>query len=73
MPNIREALYTIVGFQFPTVIDLNIYYCAMMLDEEIQKNCKILLHWVKYMYQGLPMGIFIAPSVFQEEMSMLFQ
>ena len=27
----------------------------------------------KYTYQGIPMGIYISPDVFQEKMSMLFQ
>ena len=37
MPNIQDYLDDIGGFQFSTVIDLNMGYYAMMLGEYIHK------------------------------------
>ena len=45
----------------------------MGLDDCREKLCTNILHWGKYQYQGLHMGVSIAPDVFQEKISMLFQ
>ena len=43
-----------------------------MLYEDIQKLFKIMIPCGKYQYHGLPMGIPIAPDLFQDKMSKLF-
>ena len=68
----QYSLDAIGRFKVAKFIDLNIGYYVMMFDEEIQKICTIVLNWVAYTYQGLPMGIFIAPDVLQEKMSNFF-
>ena len=72
MTNIQYSLGAIERFQVAKFIDLNMGYYAMMFDEEIQKFCTIVLNWVAYTYQGLRMGISIAPDVLQEKMSKFF-
>jgi hypothetical protein len=43
------------------------------LDADAQKLCTIVFPWGKYKYKLLPMGIKIAPDVFQNVMSKLVQ
>jgi hypothetical protein len=46
-----------------------------MMNSDAQKLCTIVfpLHWGKYKYKRLPMGIKIAPDVFQNVMSKFVQ
>jgi dihydroorotate dehydrogenase len=63
------------GFSFASALDLNIGYYHIKLDHDAdaQKLCTIVLPWGKYKYKRLPMGIKIAPDVFQNVMSKLVQ
>jgi hypothetical protein len=63
------------GFTFDSALDLNIGYYQIKLDADAQKLCTIVIPWimVKYKYKLLPMGIKIAPDVFQNVMSKLVQ
>ena len=61
------------GFTFATALDLNMGYYHIKLDTDAQKLCTIIFPWGKYKYKRLPMGIKIAPGVFQNVMSKLTQ
>jgi hypothetical protein len=49
-----------------------IYY-HIKLDANSQKLCTIVFPWGKYKYKLLPMGMKIAPDIFQNVMSKLVQ
>jgi dihydroorotate dehydrogenase len=63
------------GFTFASALDLNMGYYHIKLDADSQKLCTIVFSWNmgKYKYKRLPMGIKIAPDVFQYIMSKLVQ
>jgi dihydroorotate dehydrogenase len=63
------------GFTFASASDLNMGYYHIKLDADAQKLCTIVFPWYegKYKYKRLPMGIKIAPDVFQNVMSKLVQ
>jgi hypothetical protein len=63
------------GFTFASALDLNIGYYHIKLDADAQKLYTIVSPWHmgKYKYKRLPMGIKIAPDVFQNVMSKLVQ
>jgi dihydroorotate dehydrogenase len=63
------------GFTFASALDLNMGYYHIKLDADAQKLCTIVFPWHmgKYKYKRLPMGIKIAPDVFQNVMSKLVQ
>jgi dihydroorotate dehydrogenase len=60
---------------FLSALDLNMGYYHIKLDHDAgaQKLCTIVFPWEKYKYKRLPMGIKIAPDVFQIVMSKLVQ
>jgi hypothetical protein len=61
------------GFTFASALDLNMGYYHIKLDNDAdaQKLCTIVFPWHmgKYKYKRLPMGIKIAPDVFQNVIS----
>jgi dihydroorotate dehydrogenase len=61
------------GFTFASALDLNMGYYHIKADA--QKLCTIVFPWhmEKYKCKRLPMGIKIAPDVFQNVMSKLVQ
>jgi hypothetical protein len=63
------------GFTFTSALDLNKNYYPIKLDADAKKLCTIVFPWHmrKYKYKHLPMGIKIAPDVFQNIMSKLVQ
>jgi hypothetical protein len=63
------------GFTFASALDSNMGYYQIKLDADAQKLCTIVFPWHigKYKYKRLPMGIKIAPDVFQNFMSKLIQ
>jgi dihydroorotate dehydrogenase len=61
------------GSIFASALDLNMGYYHIKLDAETQNLCTIVFLWGKYKYEHLPMGIKIAPDVFQNIMSKLVQ
>jgi hypothetical protein len=63
------------GFTFALAWDLNMGYYHIKLDSDAQNLCTIVFPWNmrKYKYKRLPMGIKIAPDVFQNVMSKLVQ
>jgi hypothetical protein len=69
----RDMIRSMEGFTFAAALDLNMSYYHIKLDADAQKLCTIVLPWGKYKYKRLPMGIKIAPDVFQNVMSKLVQ
>jgi dihydroorotate dehydrogenase len=63
------------GFTFASALDLNMGYYHIKLDADAQKLCTIVFPWNmrKCKYKRLPMGIKLAPDVFQKVMSKLIQ
>jgi hypothetical protein len=65
------------GFTFASESDLNMGYYHIKLDADAQKLCTIVFPWYmgkyKYKHKRLPMGIKIAPDVFQNVMYKLYQ
>jgi hypothetical protein len=63
------------GFTFASALDLNMgtIYFHIKLDADAQNLCTIVYPWGKYKYKRLPMGIKIAPDVFQNVMSKFVQ
>jgi dihydroorotate dehydrogenase len=63
------------GFTFASALNLNMGYYHIKLDADAQKLCTIVFpcNMRKYKYKRLPMGIKIAPDVFQNVMSKLVQ
>ena len=70
-PNIQEIFHEIGGFIYVTAIDLNMGYYAMVLTDRRKDICTIVLHWGKYRYNPLPMGVCIATDVFQQRLAEL--
>ena len=66
IPKIGDMIQSMEGFTFATALDLNMGYYHIKLDADAQKICTIIFPWGKYKYKRLPMGINIAPDVFQK-------
>jgi outer membrane phospholipase A len=66
---------SIEGFTFASELDLYMGYYHIKLDHDAddQKLCTTVLPWGEYNYKRLPMGIKIAPDVFQNVISKLVQ
>jgi Reverse transcriptase (RNA-dependent DNA polymerase) len=73
IPKLGDMIRSMEGFTFATALDLNMGYYHIKLDADAQKLCTIIFPWGKYKYKCLPMGIKIAPDVFQNVMSKLTQ
>jgi hypothetical protein len=63
------------GFTFASALDLNMGYYQIKLDADAQNLYTIVFPWLmeKYKYKRIPMGIKIAPDVFQKVVSKLVQ
>ena len=69
LPNIRDTLLELGGFQFGTSLDLNMGYYHIELHPDSRKYCTIVFPFGKYEYLRLPMGLCNSPDIFQEHMS----
>ena len=69
LPNIRETLLELEGFQWGTSLDLNMGYYHIELHPDSRKYCTIVFPFGKYEYLRLPMGLCNSPDIFQEHMS----
>ena len=47
-------------------------YYHIELSPKSKELCTIVIPWVKYKYQKLPMGLCNSPEIFQEKMDELF-
>jgi hypothetical protein len=75
IPNIGDMIHSMEGFTFASAFDLNMGYYHNKLDADAQHSCTIVFPWPmgNYKYKHIPMGIKIAPEVFQNFMSKLVQ
>ena len=71
LPNIRDTLLELEGFQWGTSLDLNMGYYHIELHPDSRKYCTIVFPFGKYEYLRLPMGLCNSPDYFQEHMSEL--
>ena len=69
MPKINEILLKLEGFQYATLLDLNMVYYHIRLSENASTLCMIILLWVKYRYKRLPMGVANLPYIFRQKMN----
>ena len=69
MPEIREMLLNLEGFQYATSLHLNMGYYHIRLSDQARNLCTIIPPWGKYQYKRLPMGVSNSPDIFQEKMS----
>ena len=67
IPKISDLLLKLEGFQYSTLLDLNMGYYHIQLNLESRKLCMIVLPWRKYEYQKLSMGLCNSPDIFQEK------
>ena len=67
LPNIRDMLFELEGFQYGSSLDLNMGYYHS------RKWCNIVFPFGKYEYLRLPMGLCNSPDIFQEHMSELMR
>ena len=72
MPKINEMLLKLEGFQYDTLLDLNMRYYHIRLSKNESSLCMIILLWGKYCYKRLPMGVDNSPDIFQQKMNALF-
>ena len=73
LPKIQDMLLKMEGFKYATSLDLNMGYYYIKLDADNRKLCTIVLPWVKYEYNALPMGLCSSCDIFQEKMSDLMK
>ena len=71
---IMEALQKIERFKSAIAIDLSqgYYHIPLPLTENAQKICTTILPFGKYSYKRLPMGLALAPDIFQSIMTEIF-
>lgn len=72
VPNIKDMLLNLEGFQYATALDLNMGYYHVRLDPDSRKLCTIILPFGKFEYQRLPQGVCNGPDIFQEKIAELF-
>ena len=69
LPNIRDTLLELKGFEYGTSLDLNMGYYHIELHPDSRKYCTIVFPFGKYEYLRLPMGLCNSPDIFQEHIS----
>ena len=66
IPKTQDLLFKLEGFKCVTSLDLNMGYYHIELGPFSRKLCTVVLHWGKYEYWKLPMGLYNSPDLFQE-------
>ena len=72
MPKINDMLLELEGFQYATSLYLNMGYYHIRLSKNASNLCMIILPWVKYCYNRLPIGVANSPEIFDQKMNDLF-
>ena len=72
LPSIQEIMRTVDGLTYVSVLDLNMGFWHLELDEPSQRLATIILPWGKYCYQRLAMGLSVSPDIYQERMAAIF-
>ena len=66
LPKIQDLPLKMGKLKYATALDLYMGYYHIPLDKYSQNLCTTILPWGKFKYQKLPMGIVLAPDIFQE-------
>ena len=72
MPKRNEILLKLEGFQYATLLNLNMGYYHIRLSKNASILCKIILLWGGYCHKCLSMGVANSPDIFQHNMNDLF-
>ena len=73
LPHIKDMLLKVSHFSYATALDLVMGYYNITLSDDAKKICTITTPFGKYEYNRLPMGVSIAPDVFQDRICQLFE
>jgi hypothetical protein len=73
IPQIKDMLLNLEGFQYATSLDLNMGYYHIELSPNSKKLCTLIMPFGKYKMQKLPMGLCNSPNIFQEKVSILME
>ena len=73
LPHIKDMLLKVSNFTYATALDLVMGYYNIRLSDDASKLCTITTPYGKYEYLRLPMGISIAPDIFQDRICQLFE
>ena len=73
LPHIKDMLLKVSNFTYATALDLVMGYYNIKLSDDASKLCTITTPFGKYEYLRLPMGISIAPDIFQDRICQLFE
>ena len=71
IPRISETMQLVDGFQFATVLDLNMGYYTIQLDAESKDITTIVTEFGKFRYNVLPMGLVSSGDIFQAKVNEL--
>ena len=72
LPHIKDMLLKVSNFTYATALDLVMGYYNITLSDDAKKLCTITTPFGKYEYNRLPMGVSVAPDIFQERICQLF-
>jgi hypothetical protein len=73
LPHIKDMLLKVSDFKYATALDLVMGYYNIRLSDDAKKICTITTPFGKYEYNRLPMGVSIAPDIFQDRICQLFE
>ena len=60
------------GFQYDTLLDLNMRCYHIILRNNANNLCKMIIPWVEYRYIHLPVVVANSPDILQQIMNDLF-
>ena len=66
--HINDLIQKMQKFKSATALDLSQGYYIVPIDKESSPICTIILPWDNYAYKRLPMGLCLAPDIFQNLM-----
>ena len=73
LPHIKDMLLKVSNFTYATALDLVMGYYNIKLSDDASKLLTITTPFGKYEYLRLPMGVSIAPDIFQDRICQLFE
>ena len=73
LPHIKDMLLKVSNFTYATALDLVMGFYNITLSPDASKLCTITTPFGKYEYLRLPMGVSVAPDVFQDRIYQLFE
>ncbi len=73
LPHIKDMLLKVSHFTYATALDLVMGYYNIKLSDDAKKICTIVTPFGKYEYNRLPIGVSIAPDIFQDRICQLFE